>query len=167
MRVKPAIAAVLVLALVGQQSGIAAANPLELRWNELAPLISGKAVDLTVPGGARLRGEVVTIREDALLLDLKQSSDLKAFPKGNAVVPRASVSTLSVTRERGKWGRRMGTTVGTLAGLSVGGYTAAKSDQSAGATLAIFTVIAAGVIVGGYYLGRSLDTRKTQIHVTP
>jgi hypothetical protein len=44
--------------LLGYGSPASAANPLELRWSELAPLISGHMVQLTVPGGATIQGEV-------------------------------------------------------------------------------------------------------------
>ena len=157
----------IVSALLWQPNAFASGNPVQLKWNELAPQVSGKVVDLTVPGGAKLRGEVVTIREDTMVLDVKRSSDQKAFPKGNAVVPRASISTLIVSNERGKWGRRTATTVGVVVGLAAGGYAAAKSNTSAGGAVTILAAITGAVIVGSYYIGRGLDSKKTEIRIVP
>jgi len=153
--------------LMAQQSGIAAGKPLELKWNELSPLIAGRVVELIVPGGATVRGEVAAVREDALVLDVRQSSDAKAYPKGNAAIPRSSVTLLQVQRERGKWGRSIGTTLGVLTGLGLGGYTAAKTANSAGAGVAIFITISGAGAVGGYFAGKALDRKTTEIRVIP
>jgi len=152
---------------MAQQRGVAASSPLELKWSELSPLIAGRIVELTVLGGAKVRGEVATVRDDALVLDVRQSSDSKAYPKGNAAIPRSSVTLLQVQRERGKWGRSIGTTLGVLTGLGVGGYTAVKAANSAGAGVAIFVVIAGAGAVGGYFVGKALDSKTTEIRVIP
>ena len=78
----------------------AAPLPLELKWTELAPLISGRIVTLTEPGGATITGGIAAIREDMLVMDVMKSSDVKAFPKGNANIPRASVNLLEVQELR-------------------------------------------------------------------
>jgi hypothetical protein len=153
--------------LIAQQSGVAAGKPLELKWNELSPLIAGRIVELVVPGGATVRGEVAAVREDALVLDVRQSSDAKAYPKGNAAIPRTSVMLLQVQRERGKWGRSIGTTLGVITGLGLGGYTAAKTADSAGAGVAIVVAIAGAGAVGGYFAGTALDHKTTEIRVIP
>jgi hypothetical protein len=56
---------------------------------------------------------------------------------------------------------------GGLAGVTAGGYTAAKTADSVGSGLAIFTVIAGAAIVGGYFVGPRLDKRNTEIRVVP
>src|SRR5437899_446923 len=93
------VAAVVVFCMM--LSGVQAqTRPLELRWNELAPMVMGQTVELAI-SGANIRGEVAAVRDDALVLDVKKTSDSKSFPKGNASIPKASVTLLKVVRTRG------------------------------------------------------------------
>ena len=81
--------------------------------------------------------------------------------------PDPAVTRIRVERTRGSWGRSIGTTLGVLTGLSVGGYAAATTSDSAGKAIPIFLVIAGAISVGGYYLGRSADRKVTVIQVVP
>jgi hypothetical protein len=140
---------------------------LELTWSELSPVIAGRTITFIVPGGASLTGEVVTVRDDALLLEIKKTSDKVAFPGSSATIPRESITELTVERRRGSWGRNIGTTIGVLTGVVVGGYVAGTVADSAGTGIPMFLAIASGITVGGYYAGRELDTRRTMIRVVP
>jgi hypothetical protein len=150
-----------------QSTAHAESKPLELKWNELAPLISGHVVQITLPAGVTVRGEVVAVRDDSLVIDVRKASDSKEYPSGNGSVPRSAVSLIRVERTRGSWGRSIGTTLGVLTGLSVGGYAAAATSDSAGKAIPVFLVIAGAISVGGYYLGRSADRKVTVIRVVP
>ncbi len=152
----------LMLLVVGARA--AAPNPLELRWNELAPLISGQVVRLTAPGGATIQGGIAAIREDVLVMDVRKTSDPKAYPKGNANIPRASVSTLEVQRLR--WGARRGMAIGNAAG-PVGFIVARHNSLSPGASVGVFGAFAGAGMVGGYFIGNALDHGNTQIRVVP
>ena len=164
MFLKRCVAAFVVLCLV--QSNVAAqSKPLELRWNELSQIILNQSVEVSLPGGATIRGDVAAVRDDSLVLDVKKTSDAKAFPKGNAAVPRTSVTLLKVMRSRGNWGRNLGTTVGVLSGVVVGGYTAGTTADSAGTFIPLFLVMAAGISLMGYFLGKSLDRKVTMIRI--
>lgn len=129
-------------------------KPLEMRWSELAPLISGQRVEVIQNDGLKVKGEVVTVRDQELLLDTK----------GNRTVPRAAVAQINLERRRGAWGRSLGTVLGILTGMTVGGYAAFHTD-SAGAAIPTFLGVSAGVGTGGYYLGRRLDRRVTKIRI--
>ncbi len=144
-----------------------AGRELELKWNELAPLISGHNIEIVAPKGALIRGEVIAVREDALLLDVKKTSDSGAYPKGNVVFPRASVTILNLQRTRSAWGRSIGTVIGVLCGITVGGYVAITKTHSAGAGIPTFLGISSGTTLAGYYLGKNLDKLATQIRVIP
>jgi hypothetical protein len=122
MTSKSSVVLVLVALLLGQSVAKAAPMPVEVKWSELGAMISGRVVELTLPGGLKLKGDVVTVREDALVLDVRKTSDAKAYPKGGATIPRASVTTLKLERPRGHWGR----TVGSLGGLMAGGRSEAS-----------------------------------------
>jgi len=117
-------------------------------------------VQLSVQG-ATIRGEVAAIREDALVLDVKSTSDAKAYPKGNATVPRGPVSMLRLQRERPsrsleRAGVRCLYAVDTTADWNNGGE-----------VLAMFVVVAGAVAVAVYFVGRELDSGTTEIRVVP
>src|SRR4051794_15270586 len=116
------VPAVVVLLYSAQTASFAGSKPVELRWSELAPLIQNRRVELTLVDGSKLKGEAVVIREDSVVLQ-------------NAAVPRGSVSQIKFEKQRGSWGRKLGTTIGILSGVVLGGYVAAVSADSAGAVI--------------------------------
>jgi outer membrane lipoprotein SlyB len=146
---------------------LAASRPLELKWGELSPIIGGQRVQLVLPGGTTIKGEAIAVREEALVMDVKGTSNAKAYPKGSATIPRASVTLIQVERRRGAWGRKLGTVVGVLCGVVLGGYVAAVTADSAGAGIATFLGIASAGTVGGYYVGKRLDKQVTLIKIVP
>jgi hypothetical protein len=158
--------AVLVTLSLFQASSQAETRPLELKWNELAPTIQGHAVELTLSGGTRVTGDVAAIRDEAMVLDVKKTTDAKAYPKGNAAIPRSSIQLVKLKRS-GAWGKTLGTTLGVLSGVVVGGYVAGTTQNDVGPGVAVFLVIASAMSVGGYFLGRSADQRSTTIRVVP
>jgi hypothetical protein len=162
-KIRPAL--LVALLLVGQTSAFAEAKPLEMKWNELAPMIGTHRVGLILTDGLIVKGEVVAVREDSILLDV--SSPVKGYTKGNGSVPRASLAMIDLERRRGAWGRTMGTVLGALGGMGLGGYVAAKKADGVGTGIGVFVGIAAGASVAGYYIGRNLDKRVTHIKVVP
>jgi hypothetical protein len=164
---KSLVTLVAVCSLVGQSTATAASKPLELTWSEVGPRIQGKHIQLTLPGGATLRGEVAVVREDALVLDVKTTSDAGAYPKGSATIARASVNVLSMTETKSKYGRKLGQGLGTLAGVLAGGYVAGTTASSPGAGLAIFGGLAGAGVLVGYFLGRHADDKTTLILIVP
>lgn len=151
---------------LGQVSGMAESKPVELRWPEVAPLVTGNHVDVTLNGGTKVGGEVLAVRDDVVVMDVSDSSGAKAFAKGNSNIPREDISLIKVRRTRGSWGRTMGTVVGVVVGLGTGGYAASRSD-SGGAAVAVLVSVASAIAVGGYYAGRGLDRRTTVIKIVP
>ena len=158
--------AVLVMLSLFQACSSAETKPLELRWNELAPTIQAHAVELTLSEGIKVTGDVAAIRDDAMVLDVKKSTDTKAYPKGNAAIPRASIQLVKLKRA-GAWGKTLGTTLGVLSGVVVGGYIAGTTQNDVGPWVAVFLVIASAMSVGGFFLGKSADQRSTTIRVVP
>jgi hypothetical protein len=149
------------------QSGLEAqTRPLELRWNELAPIVLGQTVELTVPG-ATVKGEIVAVRDDSLVMDVQKTSNATSIPKGSASIPKSSVTLLKVRRNRGNWGRNLGVTVGVLSGVVIGGYTAGTNTNKASTGIPLFLSIASGISIGGYFLGKQLDRKTTLIRVVP
>jgi hypothetical protein len=151
--------------LVIQSQVFAAAAPLELKWNELNAAIYGRSVKMTLPGAITVKGDVAAIREDGLVLDLKRTSDAKAFPKGNAVIPRASVKLLKLEKGGGSTWHTIGTVMGVLSGVVVGGYLASKTSLDAGPVIAVFLGTTAALTVAGERAGHAADHRTRLIRV--
>lgn len=159
--------ALVLLMCAGQALVLAESRPLELKWGELSPIIGGQRVQLVLPEGTAIKGEAIAVREEALVMDVQGTSNAKAYPKGSATIPRASVTLIQVERRRGSWGRKLGTVVGVLSGVVLGGYAAAVTADSASAGIATFLGIASAGTVGGYYAGRQLDKHVMLIKVVP
>ena len=145
----------------------AESKPVDLRWTELGPVITGQAVEFTTKEGVSLRGDVVSVRPEELVLDVKRTSNAQSTPKGGATIARSSLDSLRIVREKGRWGRRMGTTLGLVTGLTLGAYTAANVNDSAGPGIATFLAITGGTTVVGHFLGRAADRRATTIRIVP
>src|SRR5215208_122200 len=102
--------------------GRSGAKPLELKWDELAPMIRGHRVDVTIADGTTVRGEAIAVREDTLVVDVSGSSNSQTYPNGNGSIPRGAISLLEVERSRGSGAKTLGTVVGVIAGVVIGGY---------------------------------------------
>ncbi len=122
-------------------------------------------MELSAPGGVQLRGEVISVREDSLVLDVSRSSDTARYPKGSASIPRASIRELSVDRSRGSAGKTLGTIIGVITGVIGGAYIAGTTTDSAGAGIPLFIALASGITIAGYYIGKSADRHTTLIRV--
>src|ERR1700682_1457638 len=123
----------LVALCLGPISATAESRPVELKWTEVAPLVTGNHVDVTLHDGTKVAGEVVAVRPDSFVMDVSGSSGAKPYAKGSSNVPREMISLINVRRTRGSWGRSMGTVIGVVAGLGAGGYAAAHSDSGGAA----------------------------------
>lgn len=82
-------------------------------------MVQGHRVELTLTGGTRVTGDVAGIRDDAMVFDVKKTSDAKAYPKGNASIPRGSIELVNLKRRSGVLGRTLGISLGVLSGLVV------------------------------------------------
>ena len=156
---------IVLLLLVGQTAGLAESKPLELKWNELAGVLGGQRLEVVLAGGKSVRGEGISVRQDSLLMDL--TSPAAGYPKGGASIPRTSIELIKLHRTRGAWGRGMGTTLGVITGLTVGGYVAGTHTNSAAAGIPLFLGITGAITTGGYYAGKAMDTKVTLIRIVP
>src|SRR5262245_60935877 len=57
-------------------------RPLELKWSRLGPLATFQRVDIAVVTGGTVSGEVVRVREDGLVLNVRQTT-VPNRPTGN------------------------------------------------------------------------------------
>src|SRR5882724_3002971 len=112
----------IVLLCSGQADGRAESKPLELRWTELAPVIQGRRIQLTLAQGARLDGQAVVVREDSLVMEVRKVSGSVAYGKGSATIPRETVTLIKLRGTRGSWGKNLGSVLGVLSGVVIGTY---------------------------------------------
>lgn len=140
------------------------------KWNELGPRITGKKAALVLPDGTIVQGKVRGVDLAGLRMDISKTSNKKVQPKGVHTIPRQSVSVLRVTEYR-KTGRLL-FTLGTLAAA---GALVALGARDSGLTEGPLVVIvpavgAAGTVglgLGGYYFGKAVDKRVTDIRIAP
>ena len=161
------ICAVLASSVAVTAQGKSGGKPLELKWDELTPMIRGHRVEVTLADGTNVRGEAIAVREDTLVLDVSGSSNPQTYPNGNGSIPRGAVVLIQLERSRGSSAKTLGTVIGVLAGVVVGGYVSATVAESAGSGIPLFLGLASGMTLAGYQAGKQLDRQLTSIKVVP
>ena len=77
----------------GSERCSAQSKPLEMRWNELAPMIGGHHLVAMLTDGISIRGEVIAVRDEAMLLDV--SSAVTGYAKGDGSIPHSAARPAS------------------------------------------------------------------------
>jgi hypothetical protein len=137
-----------------------------LQWRDLERATRGYRIGLLLPSGIRLQGDVVAFEADELVLDVRKTSDKRAYPKGRSIVPRAEVTRLQIIKTRTTW-RKVGTVIGGSigAGLAVPMVVLA---QEGGSNAALTGILSVAVPAGaGYLLGWAADVDVVEIVVDP
>lgn len=156
--------AVLMAALCLGQSLAMAAQQVQVAWSELAPLTVDKKVSLNLVDSKRVQGEMLAVRPDELVLNIRKSSDRKLYPNGQASIPREAVSEIRVIREKGPV-KLFGGVAGTIGGLfASAGLAYVGAGAAAIPGLVLLVPVSA---VAGYYAGKALDRRTTIITIAP
>ncbi len=152
----------------GCVQGGALPQQVRLTWGELEPSVAKKKVAFVLPDGTQVKGKVIAVEPDGLRMKVTDSSNRQSQPKGNQLIPRRVVSVLQVTDYR-KLGRLLGTAGAVATAAAI--VAAQDIDIYEGPALIIVPAVAAGGTVGagigGYYLGKALDKRVTEIHIVP
>lgn len=105
--------AVLVATLFLFQNSFLAAKSrtLELRWSELDAVVYGQDTKLTLRDGTWIKGAVLGVGPEALAMEIRSTSNKKAYPQGLATIPRGTVTGLEVTERRrsddSRWGNSL------------------------------------------------------------
>jgi hypothetical protein len=147
--------------------GRSGGRPLELKWDELAPMIRGQRVEVTLADSTTVTGEAIAVREDTIVLDVSRSSNTQNYPNGNGSIPRGAVVLVQLERSQGSGAKTLGTVVGVLAGVVVGGYVSGTVADSAGVGIPLFLGLASGITVAGYQVGKQMDRQLTTIKLVP
>ena len=127
----------------------------------------GHRVSIPLPGGGLVEGEALSVRDDSLVLDIVKTSDPSRYAKGQAPIPRSSITELRLAERRGAGGRILGTAIGALGGIVAGAELAVHKTNSEAAGVSAFTVTAVALTVGGYFAGRSADRHTRLLRIAP
>jgi hypothetical protein len=148
-----------------------AAALMHVKWEGLT-VVTGHTVSIAMPGGAVIAGKATGVESDALVVDVRKTSDRTAYPKGVVRVPRATLHRFEM-QTKGRVGRSVGTPVGFVVGFGAGLGAAIVIDggilsdnNPTGAAVAWIGLAAAGT-VAGYFLGNSIDKQWTVIEILP
>ncbi len=161
----------IVLVLLATCSAHLEARPLErtLRWDELPAAITNHFASMVLPDGTRLRGVAREVRADALVLDVRRSSNGRLHPHGRTEVPRASVSVIDMYLRREPGGQR-GAAIGAGVGAAVMSPVAFAIGEGNIAPDWVAGVAIGVGIVGGTILGHRLFDRDrddaSHVHIT-
>lgn len=147
--------------LLFSDSLLAATVGMPLKWSELSPVITGHSVQLNLNKDVTIKGKVLEVMPDAMVVDVSSSSNSKAYAKGRREIPRTSVALISLTRMNGKKGRTIGALVGVGIGIPGGWFTGHLQGAKGG-------VIGAALTVGFCYLiGWAHDRQTIVIRILP
>jgi hypothetical protein len=144
---------------------------MHVKWEGLT-VVTGHTVSIAMPGGAVIIGKATSVESDALVVDVRKTSDRAAYPKGVVRVPRATLHRFEI-ETKGKLGRSVATPMGLLvgAGAGFGAWVGIQggilnNDNPTGAAVALFGITAVGT-VAGYFVGNSVDKHWTPVEILP
>jgi hypothetical protein len=150
------LSTVIALLLFGSVAVSAGDRTLQLKWNQLAPLLTGEKVVLRLEGGERVNGRVASVQPDHLLLK-----------RHDQAVARTSIRELRLMHMRAR-GRIIGVVGGLAGGLAAAGGIAATHLFSSGNGVSVAIVaVAVGLPVAGYFIGMASDRQETLIQILP
>jgi len=87
---------------------------LQVPWSMLGETIRGRKVVLQLADGETVRGRVSKVTTTSLVVKVKKTSDLVAYPKGETQIPRESVARIEMRRHSP--GKRALLGIGAFAG---------------------------------------------------
>ena len=162
LAVAVAISLLLQDAAFAQQAPTLKSKQVQISWEELSGLVIDRKISTTLPDGARLEGDVLAVRPEALVLDVQKTSNRKLHPRGQTEVPREAVSEVRVIRVRGPVMRIVGGILGGIGGTFAAGALGCATDSVA----VLLPMLLLGIplaAVAGYYAGKLADTHTTRL----
>jgi hypothetical protein len=133
------------------------ARPTQLRrtWDDLSRMIPGMDIRLILPDGTLIRGRALEVRPDALVVDVRRTSNPQLHAKGRAEIPRPDVSTIELFSRRVPGARPDAGAIG--AGL--GGVAVSPLLFYLGETDKISGWAALAIVIGGAVGGAMIANR--------
>ncbi|HXG33911.1 MAG TPA: hypothetical protein VNJ11_11135 [Bryobacteraceae bacterium] len=132
------------------------------RWEELAPLVEKREIETVLANGVHIRGRAEQVLPEALVVEIKRTSDPNLVPKGRTRVARESVSVLTV-----RWKRPLARILLPAALFFLGqaawsGVSAAAGREPGEAEAYVATLL---WTIAGYGIGDVVDRRRLTIRI--
>lgn len=143
-------------------------RPLQLSWNELDSHIAGKKIALVLADGIAIEGKDAAVQAGGLRLNITKTGDRKRHPKDSQLIPRQLVTFLRATEFR-----HLARIIVPVAAVAVVAAVTVSAGSGISEGVGIVVVPAAGAAggvgaaIGGYYAGKAMDKRETEIRVIP
>jgi hypothetical protein len=146
------------------------ASPIQRRstWDELSRTIQGMYIRMILPDTTVIRGQVLEVRPDALVVDVRRTSNSRLHPKGPTGIPRSDVSTIELSLRRPPQpgappdAGAIGAGLGGLAVSPLLLYLGETDKISGWAGLAIFI----GAAAGGAMIAKRLHDSPSDMVIT-
>ena len=156
----------LTLALFMAVPNVHAAESSRKSWSELSQEIRSEwTVRLVLPDTTVVEGKGAQFTEDGVVLQVARSSSPRVHPRGPLTVPRSTVKTLDLRRNRLR-GQVMGFGIPLMAGAAIAGAGASKGLFEGGG-LMVAGVLVSVAAIPLYFLGRARDRRWERITIVP
>ena len=138
------------------------ARPTQVRrtWDDLSRMIPGMTIRLMLPDTTLIRGQALDVRPDALVIDVRRTSNERLHAKGRTVIPRADVSTIELFPRRSPGARPNAVAIGA----GIGGVAVSPLLFYLGETDKISGWGALAILIGGVAGGAMIAHR---LHGTP
>ena len=138
---------------------------LKIPWGKLAAAAGSRVVSLVLPNGALLEGVITNVNEDALILQVRKSSQ-SSYQRGQQIsVPRTAIKVVQARETKGPW-RAIASAIGATGGVIAGWALAEGVFHTSGEGHGIWRepegplcILGAGAggALAGYTLGNKVD----------
>ncbi|HXG34566.1 MAG TPA: hypothetical protein VNJ11_14465 [Bryobacteraceae bacterium] len=137
-----------------------APEEVTVRWEELAPLVEKRQIETVLANGVHIRGRVEQVLPEALVVQVKRTSDPNLVPKGRTRVARELLSSFTVRWRQGPARALLavGLPFAILSFLGAVGVATAELNPVA----ANLTFLGVAPVVG-YLLGAEIDTKSLRV----
>jgi hypothetical protein len=143
-----------------------AERTIRLQWRDLGRATQGHRIALKLPSGIKLEGDPIAFEDDELVLDVRKTSDKRAYPKGRSIVPRPEVQRLRIIKTR-RTGRAAGAAIGGGAGALLA-VPLVEYLHNEGGNAGLAGLLAVAIPAGlGYVMGWATDVKQVQVEVEP
>lgn len=135
---------------------------LQLKWDELGPVVQGHKILTILNDGSEVQGRVTAVESQAIQVEISKPSN--GYRRGLNSIPRSKISVLRMEVTSGSW-RALGTAIGGGAGAAAGVplYMVFENEGNSGSGAGFAAAfIGAGATVG-YFLGREADRKALVI----
>ena len=137
----------------------------KIPWRELEAATGNRVVSLVLPDGVLLEGTITRVSDDAMILQVRDSSQ-SVYRRGQQVsVPRTAIKVVQMRETKGPW-RALTTAIGAVGG-AIGGWALAEgvfhtSGEGQGIWRepeGVLCLLGAGAggAAAGYVVGRKID----------